>query len=158
MREIRNLHPDPRCTRIRETWRATGMRAGEKYRYELADGEPFGSVHCWHPMARSDMAGKVLYARITSNVPAVIDNLFIERASTIATADTWIAARVADNDTTNNHTINVTAGPYVLQEVGVYTPEDWEQLYSLYQKGDITYPWVAGPRDAQAGQVGLWEL
>ncbi len=98
-----------------------------------------------------------MYARITSDVQAAIDQLAVENATTIAKADTWIAARVADGNM-GNHSINLVPDTIILQEVGVYTPGDWEHLYALYQKGAIRYPWMAGPRGAQAGQVGLWEL
>ena len=108
-------------------------------------------------MTNAQMRGMVLYARITSATQAVIDNLDIEQASTIVRRNGWMAARVGD-DNTGNHTLYLMRGPFVLQEVGCYSPEDWEQLYALYQRGDIQFPWVAGPRDAQAGQVGPWEL
>ena len=58
-----------------------------------------------------------------------------------------------------NRTIAVTHGSYTLCEVGVYTLEDWAKLYDAYQRGDIAYPWVAGPRNATAaGEKGPWEL
>lgn len=158
MSEIRNLHPDPRCLRVRYTWNAAMQQVGEKYRYELTDGKQAGSVACWRPLSNQDFSGKILYARITSDINTVFDNLSIEFAATIAKEGTWIASRVGGNDT-RNHSIFVTRGPFVLQEVGCYTPDDWEQLYALYQKGDITYPWVAGPRNATAaGEKGPWEL
>ena len=158
MSEIRNLHPDPRCLRVRDTWNAAMQQVGEKYRYELTDGKQAGSVACWSPLFNQDFSGKILYARITSDINTVFDNLSIEFATTIAKEGTWIASRVGGNDT-RNHAIFVTSGPFVLQEVGCYTPDDWEQLYALYQKGDITYPWVAGPRNATAaGEKGPWEL
>ena len=157
MSEIRNLHPDPRCLKARGIWRATVQQVGEKYRYELTDGKQAGSVACWRPLSDQDFSGKILYARITSDINTVFDNLSIEFATTIAKEGTWIASRVDDNDT-RNHAIFVTSGPFVLQEVGCYSPEDWESLYALYQKGTIQFPWMAGPRDAQAGQAGPWEL
>lgn len=55
--------------------------------------------------------------------------------------------------------LGLANGPFTLCEVGVYTPDDWAKLYDAYQKGDITYPWVAGPRNAtMAGEKGPWEL
>ena len=108
-------------------------------------------------MTNAQMRGMVLYVRITSATQAVIDNLDIEQASTIVRRNGWVAARVGD-DNTGNHTLSLMRGPFVLQEVGCYSPEDWEQLYALYQRGYIQFPWVAGPRDAHAGQVGPWEL
>lgn len=152
-----NKHPDPRCTRIRSVWNAGGKENGDKYRYELSTGASSGSVFCWNPLTNPELSGKILFAHITTGVQAVIDNMSVEQARTIAKANSWIAARVAD-DNTNNHTISVTNGPYVLQEVGVYTPDDWEHLYALYQAGKISVPWCAGPRDASAGVLGPWQL
>ena len=111
---------------------------------------------CWDPLPSTELKGKVLYARVTGT-QFVIDRLAVESATTIAKADTWIAARVAD-DNTSAHAIWVNDGPVVLEEVGVYTPDDWEHLYALYQKGEIRYPWMAGPRDAAANVPGPWEL
>ena len=155
--EYINQHPDPRCTRIRTMWNAIGQKNGSKYRYELQSGATSGSVFCWNPLSSTELKGKVLYARVTTGTQLVIDRLSVEAATTIAKADTWIAARVAD-DNTDNHAIWLNNGPFILDEVGVYTPDDWEHLYALYQKGEIRYPWMAGPRDAAANVPGPWEL
>lgn len=151
---VQNLHPDPRCLRVRNMWRATSTIVGEKRQYTLADGAPTGSVFAWTPLTNEQLAGNVLYARGNA-AQDVLDRLNVEGAPIVAKQGEWIAAR---SPAATNRTIAVTHGPYTLCEVGVYTLEDWERLYALYQKGDITYPWVAGPRDAQAGQVGPWEL
>ena len=123
----------------------------------LKAGSNNGTVSCWSNLTGQYMSGKVLYARITSATQAVIDNLSVENASTIVRRNGWIAARVPDNNT-GSHSLSLMRGPFVLEQVGCYTPEDWESLYALYQNGDITHPWLAGPRDAQAGQTGPWEL
>lgn len=155
MSEPRNLHPDPRCLRVRNIWRATSAIIGEKRRYTLADGAPTGSVFAWTPLTNEQLAGNVLYARINA-AQDVLDKLSVEGAPIVAKQGEWIAAR---STAVANRTIAVTHGPYTLCEVGVYTPEDWEKLYAAYQAGDIPYPWVAGPRNAtMAGQIGPWEL
>lgn len=157
MNEIRNLHPDPRCLKVRGTWNGVSRANGEKWRYEHNADASKASVGAFQPLTNAQMQGMVLYARITSATQAVIDNLDIEQASTIVRRNGWVAARVPDNNT-GNHTLYLMHGPFVLQEVGCYSPEDWESLYALYQSGKIQLPWVAGPRDAQAGQLGPWEL
>ena len=154
MSEIRNLHPDPRCLRVRNMWRATSTIVGEKRQYTLADGAPTGSVFAWTPLTNEQLAGNILYARINATQD-VLGKLGVEGASVVAKQGEWIAA---SSPAATNRTIAVTNGPFTLCEVGVYTPEDWEKLYAAYQHGDIQFPWVAGPRDAQAGQVGPWEL
>ncbi len=155
MREPRNLHPDPRCLRVRNMWRATSTIVGEKRQYTLADGAPTGSVHAWTPLTTEQLAGNILYARINATQD-VLDKLSVEGAPIVAKQGEWIAA---SSPVVANRTIAVTHGPYTLCEVGVYTPEDWERLYDAYKAGRIQFPWVAGPRDAtMAGQIGPWEL
>lgn len=152
---VQNLHPDPRCLKIRSMWRATSTIVGEKRRYTLADGAPTGSVFTWTPLTNEQLAGNILYARINATQD-VLDKLNVEGATVVAKQGEWIAA---SSPAATNRTIAVTNGPFTLCEVGVYTPEDWEKLYDAYQRGDITYPWVAGPRGAtMAGEIGPWEL
>lgn len=158
MSEIRNLCPDPRCLRRRETWQGDATANGEKWRYEKQPNYNSAVFAWWNAANNANMSGKVLYARITSGIQTVFTNLAVENADTIVRRDNWIAARVAD-DNTSNHTLPLQYGPFVLQEVGCYTPEDWESLYALYQAGTIQFPWVAGPRNATAaGEKGPWEL
>lgn len=155
MSEPRNLHPDPRCLRVRNMWRATSTIVVEKRQYTLADGAPTGSVFAWTPLTNEQLAGNILYARINATQD-VLDKLSVEGAPVVAKQGEWIAAF---SPLARNRTIAVTHGPYTLCEVGVYTPEDWGKLYDAYQRGDIAYPWVAGPRNAtMAGEIGPWEL
>lgn len=83
MSEIRNLHPDPRCLKIRNMWRSTSTIIGEKRRYALADGAPTGSVFAWAPLTNDQLAGNVLYARITA-AQDVLDKLSVEGAPVVA--------------------------------------------------------------------------
>lgn len=158
MSEVRNLHPEPRCMQARAMWNAKQSSDGEKYRYMLADGETNGGVYAWNPITNESLAGKILYARVTNTSTATLEALEIGGATLIAAADGWIASRVAA-DMVSNHSLWLIGGPLTLCEVGVYTPDDWAKLYDAYQRGDITYPWVAGPRNAtMAGEIGQWEL
>lgn len=150
-----NLHPDPRCLGVRGAWHGTWTMAGEKRRYSLADdGATVGSCFAWEPMTNAQMAGHVLYARVSDADDTVLDNLGVEQAKTIIRRDGWIAARVGAENTAN-HTLPLAYGAFTLCEVGVYSPDDWDALYAAYQAGDIQYPWVAGPR---TGTRGPWEL
>lgn len=63
MREIRNLHPDPRCLKERGTLNGSSRTGGEKWRYELSAGSNNGSVFCWANLTNQYLRGKVLYAR-----------------------------------------------------------------------------------------------
>lgn len=152
---VQNLHPDPRCLKIRNMWRSTSTIVGEKRRYALADGAPTGSVFTWTPLTNEQLAGNILYARINATQD-VLGKLGVEGAPVVAKQGEWIAA---SSPAAANRTIAVTNGPFTLCEVGVYTPEDWEKLYAAYQAGDIPYPWRAGPRNVtMAGEKGPWEL
>ncbi len=154
----RNLHPDPRCLKQRQLWKTSAQANAEKWRYELAAGETVGGVSCWSPLTTTSLCGHILFARIRSGHPAVFDNLKIEYGTTIAKRGEWIAARIPDN-VTGSIMIRTTNGLFVLEQVGVYTPDDWEKLYDAYQAGKIPYPWFAGPRDAtMAEEKGPWEL
>lgn len=154
----RNLHPDPRCLKQRPLWNTSAQANAEKWRYELAAGETVGGVSCWSPLTTTSLCGHILFARIRSGRPAVFDNLKIDYGVTIAKQGEWIAARIPDN-ADGSIMIRTTHGPFVLEQVGVYSPEDWDKLYAIYQKGAITYPWVAGPCNAtMAGEIGPWEL
>ncbi len=144
---IRNLHTDPSAHNPCSIWRAAYQKVGSQYRYELAEGAPSGSVFCWSPMNSTQLQGMVLYVRVTSGVSAVLQQLSVENATTIARGGEWVAARVPD-DNTGNHAVGVTVGPFVLQERAVYTPEDWEHVYRLYQKNKLVRPFWATPASA----------
>lgn len=155
---VQNLHPEPRCLKKRGTWNGSSSANVEKWRYELRADSSKGSVFAWDGLTNQFLAGKVLYARVTSSKQAVLDGMDIEAASLLVRRNGWVAARVADG-LSRNHAIWLSNGPFTLCEVGCYTPEDWEKLYDAYQRGDIEYPWVAGPRNAtMAGEIGPWEL
>lgn len=155
---VQNLHPEPRCLKKRGTWNGSSSANGEKWRYEKNTSATSGSVFAWGPLTNEQMSGKVLYARLRSDTQAVFDRLDIEAATTLVKHGEWIASRVPDGYV-GNHAIWLSNGPFTLCEVGCYTPEDWEKLYDAYQRGDIEYPWVAGPRNAtMAGEIGPWEL
>lgn len=151
-----NKNPDPRCTLSREGWHATATKQSNGlWRYTLDSDATQGSVPCWHPLSNADLAGKILFAQLDVNIS--YNKLNIENATTIASDGTWIAAKASDT-ATHNHTIWLTNTAFILQRVGVYTPDDWEHLYSLYQKDEISIPWCAGPPNAAAGVLGPWEL
>lgn len=155
---VQNLHPEPRCLKSRAMWNAEQTSDGEKTRYMLKNGETNGGVYAWNPITNESLAGKILYARVTNTSTATLEALEIGGATLIAAADGWIASRVAA-DMVTNHSLWLIGGPLTLSEVGVYSPEDWEKLYAIYQQGVIAYPWVAGPRNAtMAGEIGPWEL
>lgn len=158
MSEITNLHVNPRCGSPRDMVEATSSPNGQKIRYEKLATATAAAVYCWSPLTNAQLQGKVLYARIQSSTQAVSTNLAISNATTLTRDTWWIAAQVADDDT-NDHTISLMHGPFVLNEVAVYEPSDWDRVYAAYQRGIIDYPWFAGPRNAtMAGEIGPWEL
>lgn len=139
---VRNLQPDPHCLMRRGGWNCSPSPDNGKYRYEANSGVTGASVSAWQPLSNQYMAGKVLYARITAG-QAVLDRLDVEKATTIARHDDWIAARVNDS-TVGNHSIWLMRGPVTLEEVGCYSPEDWETTYDAYLHGRLMRPWFAG--------------
>lgn len=156
--EALNLHPDPRCLKKRGTWKGNAEANGEKWRYESYSDPASGSVFAFDGLPNTAMAGHVLYVRVSSGRQTVCDEVSIEHATTLTRAYGWVAAQVADGEN-GNHGVWLRYGPFVLEEVGVYSLEDWERIYDTFQKGAIRFPWVAGPRDATAaGERGPWEL
>lgn len=158
MNELRNLHPDPHCYRQRTTWMGLpATQTGDKWRYEKRPDYNSSLWAWWHPNDGDLILGKVLYARVYSATQAVLDNLVVEDATTLACQDGWIAAQVAEN-AGKSHSLPLRYGPLVLDEVAVYTSEDWDKVYGLYQRGELTRPWFAGDLlPAEAGGVPLPE-
>lgn len=140
---IRNLHTDPHCYKTRKVWNSQALANGDKWRYELAAGQAVGGVFCWSPLDTSDLAGHVLFARLLSGVQAVFDNLHIEYGTTIAKRGSWIAATIANN-VSGSIMIRTVNGPFVLENVGIYTPSDWDKIHDLYTAGILPYPWIEG--------------
>lgn len=140
---IRNLHTDPHCYKPRKVWNSQARANGDKWRYELATGQTVGGVLCWSPLDTSDLAGHVLFARLLSGVQAVFDDLHIEYGTTIAKRGGWIAATIANN-VSGSIMIRTVNGPFVLENVGVYTPSDWDKIHDLYTAGILPYPWIEG--------------
>ncbi|WP_130079590.1 hypothetical protein [Bifidobacterium animalis] len=87
-----------------------------------------------------------------SSAAQVFRNLGVEYATTIAREDDWIAARVADGNAAN-HTIWLNSGPFILLERAIYTPEDWEHVYSQYQQGELSRPYWRVPDTASTGNA-----
>ncbi len=150
-----NQHPDPRCTQVRESWNGEATLTNGLWRYPLKSGIANGSVHCWRPISNADLAGKILFAQLDVNIS--YNRLSVESSTTVAIDGSWIAAK-ANDDPKSNHTIWLNNTAFILQRVGVYTPDDWEHLYALWQAGKIPIPWCAGPRNAAAGVLGPWQL
>lgn len=140
---IRNLHTDPHCYKPRKVWDSQARANDDKWRYELATGQTVGGVLCWSPLDTSDLAGHVLFARLLSGVQAVFDDLHIEYGTTIAKRDGWIAATIANN-VSGSIMIRTVNGPFILENVGVYTPSDWDKIHDLYTAGILPYPWIEG--------------
>lgn len=141
--ELTNLHPDPHARKKRGCWNGVLTENGDNWRYELAEGASNGTAFAWGGMTNTELAGKVLYARVISDNPNVLDRLTVENGTLLVRRDGWCAARVADGNI-SNHTLPLINGPFVLEEVAAYTPADWERVYDLYQHGALQYPWFAG--------------
>lgn len=144
---IKNLHPEPAANTQCSVWMAAMEQKDGHWWYQLMDGSPVGSVFCWTPVPTAHLGGKVLYARLQSPSAQVFQRLGVEEATTIVRGEDWIAARVADGNT-GNHTISLVPGPFILLERAIYTPEDWEHVYSQYQQGELSRPYWGVPATA----------
>lgn len=144
MSEVRNLHTDPHCYRTRGAWHGQYEPVGQKYLYRLADdGATRGSCFAWEPLSNAQLAGMIVYAHVVDASQSVLDHLGVEGAPTIISRDGWIAAR-GHAGVASNRTLTLIYGSFVLDEVAVYEPADWEQIYDLYQRGVLERPFFAG--------------
>ncbi len=146
--EVTNLHPEPHARKKCGCWKGVATENGDNWRYELAASASNGTAFAWQGMTNTELAGKVLYARVISDNPNVLDRLTVENGKLLVRRDGWVAARVADGNN-SSHTLPLVYGPFVLIERGVYTPADWERLCDMVQDGTLKYPelqrpWFAG--------------
>lgn len=141
---IRNLHPDQHCYKVRGTCPRPFHAVRARYRYSLADdGATVGSLGAWDPFKPAQLAGKVLYVRIVDASQDLLDQLGIEGAATIIRRDGWIAASIADTSH-GNHTLPLAHGPFILDEVAIYDPSSWSQVFDLYRHGVLPRPFSTG--------------
>ena len=159
--EVTNLHPDPHARKKCGCWEGVATENGDNWRYELAASASNGTAFAWQGMTNTELAGKVLYARVISDNPNVLDRLTVENGTLLVRRDGWVAARIADTNN-SSHTLPLVYGPFVLMERGVYTPADWERLYGMVQDGTLKYPelqrpWFAGDTFPTTGGVPLPE-
>ncbi len=155
--ETQNLEPDPAATKRRNMWRMTyadgwytAAETGDT-QLSLTSAEqriPVGDIQA--ALLELDTP-ETLVGRepgwSTLLLSQVIGTRYLLVASTI-----W--------STGNVHWIDCKGltCPVRIRASAWYTPDGWEHLYALYQKGEIRYPWMAGPRDAAANVPGPWEL
>lgn len=143
---IMNRHKDPHAFAKCATWHGSIQQASDNQHW-MYTADNYGSVYCWDPYGSNQLVGKVLYARVASTATQSIIAAGMENATTIACGDDWIAARVADNNM-GNHTLWLRYGPFTLLERAIYTPEDWEHVYSQYQQGELSSPYWGVPATA----------
>lgn len=139
---IRNLAAvDPGCLENRGTWCGSHSSNGGKWKYMLEEGQPKGTVFAWKGITNQQAAGNVLYARVTSENTSVLDIITIENCRLIARENGWVAGiPIADK----SHTLPLTDGSFTLQEVAMYTPEDWDKILAMYTAGILPSPWIDG--------------
>lgn len=154
--EVTNLDPDPNALKGRYNWGASIVRSadGRHWSYIGKGNSYMGS--CTQSVAAAAPVGHVivLIAQTvdTAFAPAKIsaaDGLLNEQAG-----DTYIkAARITATGLHDVPISKCTTGVTILGSA-LYTPDDWEQVLSLYQRGALQYPWFAGdlyPRESVGG-------
>lgn len=147
MREIRNLETDPNALKGRYQWGGQTVRSedGRHYTY-IGKGNSFmGS--CTSNIATTAPVGHVivLIARTPDTAFATSDIWRTDKLLSTQDGDIYIkAGRV--NETGKNHELTISACTTGVTILGsaLYTPEDWEHVFDLYQHGDMQYPWFAG--------------
>lgn len=147
---------DPRATKRCGSWNCTVTGPVDGHYTYTQDSETLSNGTVTVGGNKGTTKGLVLFAHVTC---AHIDKLDYEwRVQTWRGTD-WVASRIHDNATgTTSLCLNRGSGPVTLLHAGMYTPDDWEHLYALWQAGRISIPWCAGPRNAAAGVLGPWQL
>lgn len=153
MAEMRNLMPDPRATKQFGSWRCTvSGPVDSHYTYTPNDGGN-GAITI---RGANPNNGLVLFAHVQCTA---LNSIAFENNAQMWYGTDWCAGRIRENpDGNTNLFLNPGSGPVTLLHAGVYTPDDWEHLYALWQAGRISIPWCAGPRNAAAGVLGPWQL
>ncbi|PKV05704.1 hypothetical protein CQR51_0948, partial [Bifidobacterium pseudolongum subsp. globosum] len=132
---------DPGCTETRGTWCGSHSADGAKWKYMLEEGQSNGTLFAWKGITSQQAADHVLYARVTSESAHVLDVITIENCRLIAREHGWVAG-IPTND--NSHTLPLVYGALTLQEVAMYTPDDWDKILAMYTAGILPSPWIDG--------------
>lgn len=141
---IRNLDTDPHALKRRYAWGAPCAQGADgHWVYTGGDNSFMGS--CSNPgvvpvgnvivlIARTDdpnLAGSTIWNA---------DVLLNEQSG-----DTYIkASKVTETGRTHEIPISKCTNGVTILGSAIYSPEDWEQVFELYQHGDLQYPWFAG--------------
>lgn len=144
--EIRNLDIDPNAFKSRYQWGAILSKAedGRHWKYVGKGNSYMGS--CSLAVALEAPVGHVIVL-VTQTPDTAFATADIWGADTLLNeqdGDTYIkAARVTE---TGRHELTISACTTGVTILGsaLYSPDDWEQVHGLYQRGVLQYPWFAG--------------
>lgn len=151
-----NKLADPRATRQAGSWRCTVSGPVDGHYTYTPDAETGNVGAIVIGGSKSVTRGLVLFAHVRCTA---LNRIVFESNTQTWYGTDWVASRIEDNPVGNtNLYLHAGSGPVTLLHAGMYTPDDWEHLYALYQAGRISIPWCAGPRDAAAGVLGPWQL
>lgn len=146
-REIRNLDPDPHGFKGRYQWGGQTVRSadGRHWSYIGKGNSYMGS--CTQSVAAAAPVGHVIVL-IAQTVDTAFANAKIWQADellAVQNGDIYVkAARITETGRIHELTISACTTGVTILGSALYTPEDWEQVYDLYQRGAMLYPWFAG--------------
>lgn len=146
-RELRNLDIDPNAFRGRYRWGAQIVRAedGQHWTYIGTGNSYMGS--CLQSVAQAAPVGHVIVLIAQTDEPAFAKSQiwYADELLAIQDGDTYIkAARVTETGRLHELTISACTNGVTILGSALYTPDDWEQVLSLYRRGVLQYPWFAG--------------
>lgn len=143
---IRNLETDPHALRGRYQWGGkTVKREDGHYMYVGMGNSYMGS--CTQNLAMSAPVGHViaLIAQTDDSSFAKSQIWYADELLAMQDGDVYIkAARIKEPNRIHEMTISQCSSGVIILGTALYTPEDWEHLYTLYQRGALPYPWFAG--------------
>lgn len=146
-RELRNLETDPNALRGRYQWGCHTVMSedGRHYTY-IGRGNSFmGS--CTSSIATTAPVGHVivLIARTAHTEFANSSIWAADELLATQDGDTYVkASRVTETGRLHELTISKCTTGVTILGSALYTPDDWEQVLTLYRRGVLQWPWFAG--------------
>ncbi|PAU67229.1 hypothetical protein [Bifidobacterium criceti] len=154
--EIHNLDTDPNAVKLRYKWGCAAMTQDTEGRYVYTGKGNSYMGTCSNPQAVQVGHVIVLIAR-TDNPNFANSNIWYANVLlNEQDGDTYIkASKVTETGRNHEITISTCTNGVTLLGSAIYSPEDWEQVLSLYQRGALEYQWFDGDSYLTGGGLPL---
>lgn len=157
--EIHNLDTDPNAIELRYKWGCAAMTQDTEGRYVYTGTGNSYMGTCSNPQAVQ--VGHVIVLIARTATPTFASDQIWRTDKLLSTQDGDIhikAGRVTETGRLHEINISQCATGVTILGSAVYTPEDWEHVYTLYQRGVNPYPWFDGDSYLTGGGAYSSEL